>query len=143
MTTEQIPNIDDPSFPVLAEAQANLILDELVQSVIQLKDDNGSDLAYSTPDKLLAVFGERGQMVAQMIMFAAARGFEFGVVEKVPGSDRTDVLVSVLQDVHVREQFGYCQEDGEPWPCRSHRALTLVAGGEPQVDRDEPDVVGA
>lgn len=114
--------------PTISEEKANEVLDDVVHSVIALRDDQGDDLALPTAEKLAKVFGSASPLVAQLILLGALRGFELGVVEATPGSDRADILVAALRRVHVQEMFGDCVEDGEVFPCATARMLNLVAG---------------
>ena len=34
---------------------------------------------------------------------------------------------AALRVIHVREEFGDCVEDGEPFPCRTVQVLDFVA----------------
>ena len=120
--------IDPINMPTIDEEKANEILDDVVQSVIELNDEDGSPIEIGTPAKLSQVFGPSAPVVAQMILFGALRGFDLGLVEATPGSDRADILASSLRRVHTKEQFGDCVEDGEHFPCRTVRVLDLVTG---------------
>lgn len=64
-------------FPIISEKQANSILDNLMGD-LHLHDDKGEELVLSTVDKLKAAFGDKGVVVAQLILVAAARGFDHG-----------------------------------------------------------------
>lgn len=114
--------------PTISEEKANEVLDDVVHSVLAFRDDQGATVDVPLNEKMTAVFGEAAPVVAQLILLGTLRGFELGVVEATPGSDRTDVLVSALRRVHVKEMFGDCEEDGEVWPCKTVRMLNLVAG---------------
>jgi len=128
MTMESI------DLPTISEETANAILDDTVQTAIQLRDEQGSDITMPTPEKLTHVFGPAAQLVAQMVMLSALRGFEVGFVEQSPASDRTDILVAALRRIHVPEMFEDCVEDGEHFPCKTARALDLVAGARPEAE---------
>ena len=126
--------MEQTGLPTITEEKANAILDDIVQTVIQPRDEQGADVVLDTNQKLTGVFGEFAPIVVQMIMLGALRGFELGAVEALPGSDRTDVLVGALRRVHVPEMFGDCVEDGEHYPCKTARALNLVAGDDPHAN---------
>lgn len=130
--------IDPIAVPTISEEQSNSILDEVVQSVIVLHDDDGTPIDMPVTKKLAQVFGGAAPVVAQLVLLGALRGFEEGLVTATSTSDRTDILAAALRKVHVKEMFGDCEEDGEPWPCRTARALDLVAGkiAEPESDPD-------
>ena len=132
--------IDPIDVPTITEDQANDILDDVVHSLIVLKEEDGTSIEMTVTEKLTKVFGSSAPLVAQLVLTGALRGFEYGFVSATPTSDRTDILAAALRTVHVKEMFGDCEEDGEHYPCRTIRALDLVAG-KPAVEPDaEVDV---
>ena len=140
---DDMTTTDPIDMPTITEAKANEILDDVVQSVVVLRDEQGADIEMSTSDKLLKLFGDSGQVVAQLIMFGALRGFDLGLIEATPGSDRTDILASTLRRVHAKEMFGDCEEDGEHYPCKTVRMLDLVTGAPADPDLDNSLEEGA
>jgi len=129
----------DIDFPMITEQQANELLDGIVADAIILRDAQNTDLTLGTAEKLQAVFGDAAQMAARLIFLGAVQGFELGVVQQLPGSDRTDILVAALRKVHKPEMFGDCVEDGEVYPCKTARALNLVAGSDPYANAEGAD----
>jgi len=133
----------ESSIPALTEKQANDLLDGVVADAIIIRDEQNQDALLGALEKLQAVFGDAAQMAARLMFLSAVRGFELGVVEQTPGSDRTDILVAALRKVHQPEMFGDCVEDGEHYPCRTARALNLVAGSDPHAKSDDLDALSA
>jgi hypothetical protein len=123
--------------PTISAEQANGVLDDIVQSVLDLREEDGSDIVLSTVDKLKRVFGPGAQTVAQLVMLGAVRGYDLGLVEQRPVGDRTDIVIAALRRVHTPEAFGDCVEDGEHFPCKTARILNLVAG-TPALDEEVP-----
>lgn len=132
--------MEQTELPTITEAQANGILDDIVQTVVQPRDEQGADIVQDTNTKLKGMFGEFAPVVAQMILLSALRGFEVGLVEQLPVGDRTDIVVSALRRVHKPEIFGDCVEDGESYPCKTARVLNLVSGEDPNVPTLEEEL---
>lgn len=74
---------------------------------------------------------------------AVAAGYAAGQASRGPATPRLTMLADALRAQHQREQFGDCTEDGDPFPCRTIRALNIVVGApedEPMLTVD--DVLG-
>lgn len=39
---------------------------------------------------------------------------------------RTRAGITKLREIHAREEFGDCVEDGEPFPCKTVRVLDFM-----------------
>ena len=134
--------IDPTDIPVITEAQANTVLDDVIDSIIQVRTEDGAEVEVPAIEKLKRTFGDAAPLVARMVMLGTMRGFDLGLVEATPGSDRTDILAAELRRVHAKEQFGDCVEDGEVWPCQTVKMLNLVAGApEPEEPLAEEGAV--
>lgn len=121
-------DIDSTEIPMLSEDKANAILDDIADSTLRFATPDGEEVEMSATQRMQRAFGDAAPLVARLIMLGAMRGFDLGLVEATPGSDRTDILAAELRRVHAKEQFGDCVEDGERYPCQTVRMLDLVTG---------------
>jgi hypothetical protein len=78
--------------------------------------------------RLDAVAPGNGEALLHLLAAAVATGYARGQAAQAPADDRVTLLANALRGVHQKEVFGDCTEDGDPFPCRTIRALDIVAG---------------
>lgn len=69
-----------------------------------------------------------GEALLNLLAAAVATGYSHGQAMRAPADDRLTLLGNALRSTHQAEMFGDCTEDGGPFPCRTIRALDIVAG---------------
>lgn len=143
MTDDQSSPTPVEDLPMLTQERGSALLDDVIHSALQFKDENGDETKLSTAEKLAVAFGDKAQVVAHLILLAGARGFDYGQVAATPASDRADLLVRAIRKIHVKEMFGDCAEDGDHFPCRSIRAAEIVGGPAPKESDDPFDSIVA
>ena len=119
----------------LSPAHAQTLASEFVQAAF------ASGVAeYASPvDALNAVSPGNGSELLQLIASAIATGYAAGQAAQAPSDDRLTLLVRALRGIHQKEIYGDCVEDGDIYPCKTVRALNIVAG----LPDDESDAAVA
>lgn len=81
-----------------------------------------------------------GATVLNLIASGVATGWFAGNTAQAPEDDRVAILARALRSMHTADMFGDCTEDGDHYPCRTIRAVNLVAGtpdDEPVLSADD------
>lgn len=82
-----------------------------------------------------------GPALTAIMHAIAANAHALGYTSRAPIQPREELLATALRSIHRPEMFGDCTEDGDPFPCRTIRALDIVIGnGEPTLAGD--DILG-
>lgn len=116
----------------IAREHAFTIAQHVVTGVVPAEDEHTS-----ARDRLEAIFPGAADGLLTLVAAAVSAGYDAGQAAQAPADDRITMLASALRHVHVKEMFGDCTEDGDPYPCRTIRALDIVAGPA-ETAADEP-----
>lgn len=101
-----------------------------------MTDHNGQELAHTSEAVENIVTGlippgtgaEVASKVRRALSPAVAAGYAAGQASREPVEPRLAMLAATLRAQHQREQFGDCTEDGDPFPCRTIRAIDIIVG---------------
>lgn len=111
----------EPTSPVPVTIAENVVLGSI--------DLEGSDKPGTPVEVLDAATGGSGGPMFALVLMAASEGFAAGHITQAPTDSRLDILGNTLRQVHRKEIFSYCVEDGDPYPCRTIRALDITGAG--------------
>ncbi|WP_433673786.1 hypothetical protein [Microbacterium gorillae] len=89
-------------------------------------------------DALNVVSPGNGGALLQLIASAIATGYAAGQAAQAPSDDRLTLLVRALRGIHQKEIYGDCVEDGDVFPCKTVRAMNIIAG--PAADESDGTV---
>jgi hypothetical protein len=110
---------------------------DFVQSTVGRTDDKTTEVIVV----LDALAPGHSDLLLHLFAGAVAVGYSAGQAAQAPPDDRLTIVVRALRGMHVREMFGDCTEDGDPYPCRTVRALDIVSGpDEPDEQRDRSEL---